>query len=382
MNRVDAFLFLARCLEPEDHPGPHGEKLAEEIAAGRVCWERVIEIASEYWMTLALYRELGEKRLLDLLPGDLLEYFNCIHEWNSARNRGILEHASELASLLNRIGVEPLLLKGVSHLASGLYPDAAVRFMSDIDILVPSDRALECWRFLISSGYRTSAAPAGARVDCMPHEHWPGLVRKGRTGDLEMHRLPEWNHMLSSPSLYLDAEPVALGGGKARILTATSHMIFTIAHSYVHHQFRLEAAPLRDLYDATLLLRQHDKEIAWRQVIDAFERGGQTGALRTACMMWRRLFSQSPPCAIDRPPWAWIYWQRCLLKIMKPRWGLVCDALALYARRLRIAFSGTTEAKRIRKEFTPSVFVRKLRMAAPLWAAANRRRDGGKSASR
>ena len=378
MNRVDAFLFLARCLVPGDHPGPHRDKLAEEIAAGRVSWERVIEIASEYWMTLALYRELGEKRLLGLLPGDLLEYFNFIHEGNSARNREILEPASELARLLNQIGVEPLLLKGVSHLASGLYPDPAVRFMYDIDILVPSDRALECWRLLISSGYRA----AEARVECMPHEPWPGLVRKGRTAELEMHHLSEWNHMLSSPSLYVDAEPVALGGGKARILSATSHMIFTLAHSYVHHQFRLAAAPLRDLYDATLMLRQKDSEIAWQQVIDAFERGGRMGALRTACMMRRRLFSQSPPCAIDRPPWAWIYWQRSLLKIRKPRWGLVCDALALYARRLRIAFSGTAEGKRMRREFTPSVFVRKLRRAAPIWAAANRRGDGGKSASR
>src|SRR5208337_3829419 len=369
MNRLDAFLFLARCLVPEDQPGPHREKLAEEIASGRVCWERVIEIASECWMTLALYRELGEKRLLDLLPRDLLEYFNCIHEWNSARNREILEHAGELASLLNRIGVEPLLLKGVSHLASGLYPDAAVRFMWDIDILVPSDRALECWRLLVSSGYRTSRARADARVECMPHEEWPELVRKGRTGELEVHRLSEWNHMLGSASLYVDAEPVALGGGKARILSATSHMIYTLAHSFVHHEVSREAAPLRDLYDATLLLRQQDSEIAWHQVIDAFDRGGQMEALRRACMMWRRLFSQTPPCAIGRSPWAWIYWQHCLLKIMKPRYGLVCYDLALSAWLLRIAFSGTTEGKRIRKKFsTPSVLLQKLRKTAQIIA--------------
>jgi hypothetical protein len=369
MNRVDAFLFLARCLAPEDHPGPHRDKLAGEISAGRVCWERVIEITSEYWMTLALYRELGEKRLLDLLPGDLLEYFNCIHEWNSARNREILEHASELTGLLNQIGVEPLLLKGVSHLASGLYPDLAVRFMSDIDILVPGDRALECWRLLVSSGYRTFAGRADARVECMPHMDWPGLVRKGRTGELEMHRPEEWNHMLGSSSLYVDAETVALGGGKARILSATSRMIFTIAHSFVQHQVRHEAGLLRDLYDVTLLLRLKNSEIAWHQVIDAFDRAGQMEALRTACMMWRRLFSQSPPCAIDPSPWASIYWQRFLLKIRKPQWGAVCDALVLNARRLRIGLSGTTEGKRIRKEFsTPSVLLRKLRTAAQLGA--------------
>jgi hypothetical protein len=247
--------------------------------------------------------------------------------------------------------------------------------MSDIDILVPGDRALECWRLLVSSGYRISRARPDTRVECMPHEAWPALVRKGRTGELDMHRLPEWDDMLSSPALYLDAEPVALGGGKARILSATGRMIFTIAHSFVHHDVSLQAAPLRDLYDATLLLRQQDSEIAWHQVIDAFHRESQTEALRTACTMWRRLFSQSPPCAIDRPRWAWIYWQHCLLRIVKPRYGLVYDALALNAHLVRIAFSGATEGERIRKEFfTPSVLVRKLRTAAQL--LASRKQEG------
>jgi hypothetical protein len=365
MNRVDAFLFLARCLAAEDQSAPPGEKLAEEISAGRVSWERVVEIASEYWMTLALYWELGEKRLLGLLPGDLIEYFKTIHEWNSARNREILAHAGELAGLLNQVGVEPLLLKGVSHLASGLYPDPAIRFMDDIDILVPSDRAPECWRFLLSSGYRTLAIYADFPVELIPDERWPPLRRTGRTGELEVHHLSEWHDMTGSPSLYADAAPVTLAGGKACILSATRHMIITLAHGFVQHRYRPEPVPLRDLYDATLLSRQPGGGIAWTQVMEAFERGGQENALRTACMMWRRLFMHGPPCAMDPPRGARIYWQRCLLKISHPRAWAVYYRLGRNIRQLRIALSGTTRGKLARKEFTTASILRhKLRTVA------------------
>jgi hypothetical protein len=54
---------------------------------------------------------------------------------------------------------------------------------------------------------------------------------------------------------------------------------------------------------------------------------------------------------------------------VKPRCGLVCDLLARSARLLRVAFSGTTQGKRIGKELsTPSVLLRKLRTAAQLGA--------------
>ena len=364
MNRFDAFLFLTRCLSS----GDHRDRLAEEIAAGRVCWERVIEIASHYWMTLALYQELREKRLLDLLPGDLLDYFASIHEGNRVRNRGILKHAGELAGMLNRIGVEPILLKGAGHLASGLYRDPAARFMSDIDILVPNDRALDCWRLLVSSGYRTAAARAGERVECMALQHLPELWCEGHTGGLELHRPGEWPHMLSSPLLYLGTEPIALSGARAHIPSATTRLIFAIAHSYVLHEVRRRPAmPVRDLYDATLLLRRYGSKIAWHEVIDAFHRGGETEAFRIGCMMWRLHFSPGLPGAIDPPRYGWIYRQRARLTVQQPGIAQVCSELA---RNASSACSNSAEGKRIRRKFfTPSIVLRSLRSTARLFRA-------------
>ena len=379
-SRVNAFRFLVRCLAPSrrspppDSLAPENRKLADEVATGRVRWETVVEIASEYWMTLVLYRELREKRLVDSLPAhdrdELVEYFQKIHEANGARNRGILEHAEELVRMLNGIGVEPLLLKGVAHLASGLYPDAALRFMNDIDLLVPDDRALECWRLLTAAGYATRPEYRDKRVECVPQD-WPPVEHPDRRGEVEIHRRTEWDHLLASPSLYLDARPLQLGGGKAWILNPTSSLIFTLGHSYVHDVLGLRAdTPFRDLYDATLLARRFDREIEWPRVRETFGRAGEAESLRIAGMMWRRLFSLNPP--IDPPQRGWIYWQRCLLKIGSPRWGPVGDHLTQNVRALGVAFSGTPEGKRMRKELaTPSVFLRKLRSAAQLYGGGH-----------
>ena len=383
MNRKDAFLFLTRCLAPEDRDA----NLAGEIAAGRVCWERVVEVASDYWMTLVLYRELGEKHLLDLLPpnerNDLLEYFQAINAANAARNQGLLEHAEEVVCMLNGIGVEPILLKGAAHLASGLYPDPAMRFMYDIDLLVPDDRALECWFLLLAAGYETCGNERHNRAECLPREEWPAIRRPDREGELEIHRVVEWNHLLSSPSLYVDARPVALGGGRARILSATSQLIFALAHPYVHHTVSLRpGVPFRDLYDAMLLTRRLGREIQWPLVMETFDRAGDAESLRIAGMMWRRLFSQDPPGAIDPPRWGWVYWQRCLLTISSPRWGQIADHLTWNIRSAAPAFSGTTEGKRMRRELSrPSVILRKLRTAARLyslgWPPARNGRGNG-----
>jgi Uncharacterised nucleotidyltransferase len=295
-----------------------------------------------------------------LLPpndrNDLLEYFQAIHAANAARNRGLLAHAEEVVCMLNGIGVEPILLKGVAHLASGLYPDPAVRFMYDIDLLVPDDRALECRLLLLAAGYETCIKDRNNPAERLPREEWPAMRRPDREGELEIHRIVEWNHLMSSPSLYLDACPLALGGGRAWILNATSRLIFTLAHAYVLHALGVCAeAPFRDLYDATLLARRADREIQWPVVMETFERAGEAESLRIAGMMWRRLFSQDPPGAIDLPRWGWIYWQRCLLIISSPRWGRIADYLIL----------NIGSGKRMREQFSrPSTILRKLRTAA------------------
>lgn len=352
MTRKNAFLFVARCI---------GDSGIARVAPG-VQWEQVVRIASEYWMTLALYRALRDKGTIDRLPADLVEYFESIHDANATRNREILAHTAELAYLLNKIGVEPILLKGVSHLASDLYSDPAIRFMTDIDILVPNERALDSWRYLIAAGYRARIT----NVETLGNSEWPALVRPERTGEVEIHRPMEWRNMLGASWLYADLQNIDAGGSRVRLLSPVNRFVFAIAHAYVHHRLTAEI-PVRDLFDALMLLHKHEREISLDQVTVAFARSGQMEAFRVACMMLRRLFSLNLPSCIVPPRIEWLRWRLSLLKISKPEWGLVCDRFIVNALLVQTAFSRGTEGRRIRREFCSfSTLFRKLRTGVAL----------------
>jgi hypothetical protein len=324
-------------------------------------------------MTLAVYGGLTEKGLIRLLPEEVNEYFETLHRLNEARNAHIIEHAVELVALLNEIGVEPILLKGAANVMSQLYSDAAVRYMSDIDVVVPEDRATDCWRLLSSKGYRAVVETAREHVPTLACE-WPPLSREGRMAEVELHRVSEWDGILGSAPLYANTEPLTAGSGRARILHPTARLIFTIAHAYVHHREQSGVRiPLRDLYDGSLLERQFAAEIDWLGVAATFRWAGHTKALSKYCITMSRLFRQSWPEGLNVPRWQNLYWQRCLLLTGMPRATDSCQKLVHSAR---LACSATESGERWRSEFfTRRGLVRKTRTAIGLVRATTVREE-------
>jgi len=348
VTRVGAFRFLTHCLAPGARP-----------AIDSVDWPRVVQIASEHWMPLALYRAMEEKGLVQQLPADLTEYFECLREANRARNAAILDHVGEAIALLNQISIEPLLLKGTANLACGLYPDPAIRYLNDIDLLVPDARALECWRHLISAGYRTEPG-ADAPVD-LPYRHWPALVRDGRTAEVEIHRAAEWPDLPGAADLLAETQPVTRARGIARIPGPTGRLIFALGHGFVQHRSAFRAsARFRDLYDCLLLTQRYGATLDWPRVVETFERAKERTALSHAMVMWRHLFRQNPPCRLASSRRDRLYWQACLLDVAAPRLALAGETLWFLARNLR----GPEERHRL---FRRSALLHKLRTAARIW---------------
>ena len=135
MNRLPALRFLCRCLgssEPD-----RKRSLETEITSQSLPWEPVVELAGEHYMTPALYSALRGKGLLDVVPAELRDYLAAIHSLNCERNRRLVAQAFEIGGILNKIGIEPLLMKGVGNLLVGVYPDSGVRMAGDIDLLRP-----------------------------------------------------------------------------------------------------------------------------------------------------------------------------------------------------------------------------------------------------
>ena len=106
----------------------------------QVSWEMLIDCSSRHNVTPALSFCLKEK---GDLPTEVRKYFDTILSLNRTRNDCIVDGLSRVVTALNAIEIEPVLLKGMSHLVEGLYPALAVRVIGDIDLLVPEGRAKE-----------------------------------------------------------------------------------------------------------------------------------------------------------------------------------------------------------------------------------------------
>ena len=99
--------------------------------------------------------------------------------------------------LLKAIGIPTVALKG-AYLAFHVYPDPALRTMSDLDVLVPEPQALAAFAQLLDNGFeRDNAVRGDARAHLRLRKHLPPLRAPGGTLIELHHRLSEWSNPLA-----------------------------------------------------------------------------------------------------------------------------------------------------------------------------------------
>ena len=154
-DRVSSLRLVCQIITPWE-TAEKRQTLEDQIRSGSVKWEHVLEIASRCFVVTALWAGFVRKGLTELLPPDFCEALRELHRLNSRRNLSIRTQAEEIIHLLNQVGVEPLLLKGIAHLFGNLFPDPGARIMTDVDLLIPSNLievslpALESLRALLA----------------------------------------------------------------------------------------------------------------------------------------------------------------------------------------------------------------------------------------
>jgi hypothetical protein len=296
MTHGDGLLFLARALCPLPHENGVVGALRDDIGRCVVAWESVVELASRHLVTPALHEGFADKGLLHDLPADVRSYLDAVHELNGERNRRIAEQLREIVAVLNRAGIEPVLLKGVSHLEAGLYEDPAARVIGDIDLLVPSDELAAAAGALAATGYREVGLED---FSFTAHHHHTPLAREHDVAAIELHTEPvgrTFAPLLSAERVLSTARRLSVGGHAARLPTAQDQIV----HNAVHTQLADEhywcgRAVLRPLGDLVRLRLAADGAIDWREVLEKFDDAGYGSALRAYLMTAELLFGQALP---------------------------------------------------------------------------------------
>jgi hypothetical protein len=258
-------------------------------------WPQIIWLADTNFVTPALWAALERKHLKSLVPANAAQYLRALYEMNEQRNAAIDLQLAEILHTLNAAGIVPCLLKGAAHLRAGVYADPALRILTDLDLLLPTDRLLDAQRLLSGIGYDASA---DVDWDFSAHHHVPPLVRKGAYASVEVHQEPlyvEAQRCLSAEELWNAAVMHADAGAHYAVPAPTHAELLLFLHSeVVDRNLRRWFVSLRTFQDLMALAAAHGESIDWAGICALLKRHGHYGAFRNFMYIADRLAGFRP----------------------------------------------------------------------------------------
>jgi hypothetical protein len=234
---------------------PAGGPAPDPAAAPEAAWREAVRLAADHLVAPALGAAVAD--LAVPVPGDAGPFLALLARRNRERNAALREALLGTAAELNRLGIEPVLLKGALRLVDDLYPDPGWRFLSDLDLLVPAERAGEAWAHLRGRGF----APTPLEEPWAPVlPHLAPLVHPRARVRVEVHRatlMAPFDAVLPAAEVVGGAAEIRVEGVRMRRPRADHQLVHLVAHAQLHHGLRHGArAVLRDLIEAALLLRR------------------------------------------------------------------------------------------------------------------------------
>lgn len=254
-------------------------------------WERIVGHASAQFVLPALAAALRDLGLTDLREPELAGFLLAVHTANLERNRALRNQLAEVASTLNRVGIEPVLLKGAIRLVDGLYPNLGWRLMVDLDVLVPETEFMSAVGALQGIGY-----VAVRTVD--PSGKDAKLWRRGLC--VEVHKELFWTarrrQLLSGAEVIACSQPADLQGARVRLPSIEHQITHLVGHSQLgHFNYVYGRIGLRDRLEAAVLLRCRRAEIDWDAVHARFAVAGYRRPLQVFLLALRDGGLCAPP---------------------------------------------------------------------------------------
>jgi len=208
-------------------------------------------------------------RMLPLLYGNLralgaaspwMDKLAGVYRREWYRNRLLLHAAARGLAQLHAAGIETMILKGAA-LIPNYYGDCGLRPMGDCDVLVPAAQRNAAIGVLVRGGWKPLRREPAALTDRVldTRHSWGFADARGLELDLHWHALWPARGPHADDDFWARAESLELDGAATRIPDPTSLLLSVCVHGAEWE----EAAPLRWIADATIILRRRGAEVEW-----------------------------------------------------------------------------------------------------------------------
>ncbi len=229
------------CLILRDHLSGTCKRDIEKMSMDE--WHLIYGIACDNHLLSLLFYKLKNHQLVFpaememVLRNDYLRFSG-----NDLRRKAQL---NEMIRIFNAHGIEHILLKG-SHLAEKFYSNSALRWMSDIDVLIEKSDFEKAYELLIGAGY-ISSKPNNHDSQSGSNKHFPPLLKDGGLA-IELH----WNINSQSNDhnmemLWSRAETMMIGNLKTKILSPEDLLLHISFHKGCDHTFVSSLMLLNDI---------------------------------------------------------------------------------------------------------------------------------------
>ena len=255
-------------------------------------WPALLEQARIHGVAPILFHHLKTIKLISILPEEIQARLKNFYHQNTIRNLLIFKELSVILQKLHQANIPVILLKG-SHLIATTYRNLSLRFLNDVDIMVPKPDLEETHQILVKAGYfpKDEFEP---EIHCKTEHHLPRHIKPGILG-IEVHwtiEKPNSPFPIDIDGLWQRTVAIQFQNIHALGLSLEDLLPQLCIHICYHHHFQIG---LKALYDIALLLKVHETEINWQKVENRIRDWKMVNCVQATMNFVQELFQPNLP---------------------------------------------------------------------------------------
>lgn len=234
-------------------------------------WDQLIELAWRQNVAPLLYHQLKNRGLAQMMPAEQHQRLAHLYRGNALRNLKLYAELRNVLRALAEAQIPVIVLKG-AYLAGHIYPDPALRYMGDVDLLVKEADLNRARDLLLSLDFKTKGPMAAEQLN-LSHKHLPSL-QKADAITVELHwHIADLVTMAHAPMplpcpaevLWQRTQPIQIARVDTLTLSAEDVILHLCLHTALQHNFELG---LRGLCDLDRFIEARPDHIDWEQLVE------------------------------------------------------------------------------------------------------------------
>jgi hypothetical protein len=198
-------------------------------------WDHFVKLANDHSIIALVAYNIREAGVADQIPEEIITLLDNGRMKSMARNAWLAERWKEVNKILCEAGIRYVLLKGMA-LEHTVYGSRGLRQMTDNDILVKKEEALDAWNLLQKYGYKPGMIKSYLHIKIITETgyHMPPLQKDGYSIEIHYRLFSEPGKNEKLNDAINNAVEIDINGTKAYILNDRDHLGFLKEHIQKH----------------------------------------------------------------------------------------------------------------------------------------------------